>query len=123
MENLPTNDQSLAGPVALSEVAPSRIKRTGQIVLGVILVLVGIVLSGPGIPGPGLITILFGLNLIKPNNRLYRWVRKKAPGVPDEGPIPTRQIIVFSVITVIFVAISILFGSQIMAWFRQLVGI
>jgi uncharacterized protein (TIGR02611 family) len=35
--------------------------RAGIVVLGCLLVLAGIVMSGPGVPGPGIATILLGL--------------------------------------------------------------
>lgn len=38
--------------------------RIGSVFVGLILVLVGIVLSGPGIPGPGFVVILLGLGLL-----------------------------------------------------------
>lgn len=38
--------------------------RVGVVVLGVILVLGGIVLSGPGIPGPGFVLVLLGLSFL-----------------------------------------------------------
>lgn len=38
--------------------------RVGVVVLGVFLVLAGIVLSGPGIPGPGFLVILIGLSFL-----------------------------------------------------------
>ena len=38
-----------------------RIHRTGIVLLGGFLVLAGIVMSGPGVPGPGIATILLGL--------------------------------------------------------------
>ena len=38
--------------------------RVGVVVLGVVLVLGGIVLSGPGIPGPGFLVILIGLSFL-----------------------------------------------------------
>jgi len=104
-----------------------RLFRFGQITLGVLLVLAGIVMSGPGIPGPGLIVIVAGLNLIKPDNRLYRWLRKKTPGLPDEGPIPRRTIIIGAVFAVVLIAasttFSILYGEQAMGWATDLLGI
>jgi len=42
----------------------SRIYRVGNVVVGVALILGGIVLSGPGIPGPGFAVILIGLALL-----------------------------------------------------------
>lgn len=38
--------------------------RVGVVVLGVILVIGGIVLSGPGIPGPGFLLVLLGLSFL-----------------------------------------------------------
>ena len=38
--------------------------RIGVVVLGVVLVLGGIVLSGPGVPGPGFLVILIGLSFL-----------------------------------------------------------
>jgi uncharacterized protein (TIGR02611 family) len=38
--------------------------RAGVVVLGFLIVLVGIVLSGPGVPGPGIAVILVGLGFL-----------------------------------------------------------
>ena len=38
--------------------------RVASVVVGVILILAGIVLSGPGVPGPGFVVILLGLGLL-----------------------------------------------------------
>lgn len=38
--------------------------RVGVVVLGVLLVLLGILMSGPGIPGPGILVILVGLSFL-----------------------------------------------------------
>ena len=38
--------------------------RIGVVVLGVILVIGGIFLSGPGVPGPGFVVILLGLSFL-----------------------------------------------------------
>ncbi|MDQ3588313.1 MAG: hypothetical protein M3375_08195 [Actinomycetota bacterium] len=42
----------------------SKVYRVGNVVAGVLLVIAGIFLSGPGIPGPGFIVILLGLGLL-----------------------------------------------------------
>lgn len=53
-------------------------------VLGIVLVLVGIVLSIPGMPGPGLITILLGLVMIDiPGKRPLEARLIKQPAVLD----------------------------------------
>ena len=38
--------------------------RVGVVVIGVLLVLLGIFMSGPGIPGPGILVILLGLSFL-----------------------------------------------------------
>jgi uncharacterized protein (TIGR02611 family) len=38
--------------------------RVGVVVLGGLLVLLGILMSGPGIPGPGILVILLGLSFL-----------------------------------------------------------
>jgi uncharacterized protein (TIGR02611 family) len=38
--------------------------RAGVVVLGFLIVLVGIVMSGPGVPGPGIAVILVGLGFL-----------------------------------------------------------
>jgi uncharacterized protein (TIGR02611 family) len=40
------------------------VARAGVVVLGVVLVLLGILMSGPGIPGPGIVVILLGLSFL-----------------------------------------------------------
>jgi uncharacterized protein (TIGR02611 family) len=40
------------------------VHRAGVVALGFLIVLVGIVLSGPGVPGPGIAVILVGLGLL-----------------------------------------------------------
>jgi hypothetical protein len=34
------------------------------VILGVLVVLAGIIMSGPGVPGPGIVTILLGLGFL-----------------------------------------------------------
>ena len=38
--------------------------RVGSVIVGIVLILAGIVLSGPGVPGPGFVVILLGLGLL-----------------------------------------------------------
>ena len=40
------------------------VHRAGVVALGFLVVLVGIVMSGPGVPGPGIAVILVGLGLL-----------------------------------------------------------
>ena len=41
-----------------------RVQRIGIVVLGFLIVLAGIVMSGPGVPGPGILVILVGLSFL-----------------------------------------------------------
>ena len=62
---------------------PPPIRRAGIIgknLAGVILIALGVVLSLPGIPGPGLVTILFGVMLVDFPGR--RWVEHKIVSRP-----------------------------------------
>jgi uncharacterized protein (TIGR02611 family) len=40
------------------------VHRAAVVLVGFLIVLVGIVLSGPGVPGPGIVVILIGLGLL-----------------------------------------------------------
>jgi uncharacterized protein (TIGR02611 family) len=52
-------------------------QRAAIVVLGVLIVLAGIVMSGPGVPGPGIVTILIGLGFLALEfDRAERWMEK-----------------------------------------------
>ena len=96
-------------------------KHIARIVLGVILVVAGVAMLV--LPGQGILTIIVGLNLIKPDNALVRWLRARTPGIPEDGPIP-MGVIVFGV--VLFIAlgvVSLLYGESILRSVRDLTGI
>ena len=96
-------------------------KRVIQLLLGVILVAAGIAMVF--IPGPGIATLLVGLNLIKPDNALARWVRRKTPGVPNEGPIPRRHYVIGVGFLVISSTLSVIYGQDAANWLRDFTGI
>ncbi len=96
-------------------------KRIAQIVAGVLLVAAGIVMLV--IPGPGLVSIAVGLNLIKPDNAIVRWMRRKVPGIPEEGKVPNSYLAVGAIFLVGSTTIAILWGQDINNWLRDLVGI
>ena len=81
-------------------------------------VLIGIGASLIVLPGPGWLVILIGLSLLP-----FAWaertilaIRRRVPGVPEDGTIPTRTWVVIGVVTVGAIAISFLFGSRIGDW-------
>ena len=52
-------------------------QRAAIVFLGVLIVLAGIVMSGPGVPGPGIVTILIGLGFLALEfDRAERWMEK-----------------------------------------------
>jgi uncharacterized protein (TIGR02611 family) len=40
------------------------LQRIGIVILGILVVIAGIILTLPGVPGPGIVTILFGLGFL-----------------------------------------------------------
>lgn len=96
-------------------------KRVVQIIFGVLLIVAGIVMLV--IPGPGLVSIMVGLNLIKPDNAIVRWMRRKIPGIPEEGTVPTSYLVLGGVFLVGGTVIGVLWGNDISNWLLELVGI
>lgn len=52
--------------------------RAGVVVLGTLLVAIGIVLSGPGVPGPGIAVIILGLSFLALEFDRAEWLLEKA---------------------------------------------
>jgi uncharacterized protein (TIGR02611 family) len=61
------------------------IRKILRIALGFLLIAVGLVLSIPGIPGPGFVVIILGLVILSNHfewaRRLLDWVKRKADSV------------------------------------------
>jgi uncharacterized protein (TIGR02611 family) len=82
------------------------LKRIGVVVAGVLLVLAGIVMSGPGVPGPGILVILFGLSFLALEfdraerllEKAIRWADKAAERAENASP---RQKAITGVIGVV----------------------
>ena len=70
--------------------------RIGRMISGFVLVLAGLAMMV--LPGPGLVAIAAGLVILSRDfvwaERALRYVRSKAPGMEEEGPIPRSTIIV-----------------------------
>ncbi len=112
-DDQPGSDQA-ARPGAIS-----RIPTVPRVILGVILVLAGIAMLV--LPGQGVLTIIVGLNLIKPDNALVRYLRVKTPGIPNEGPIPKRLVWAGIGMFVAMTVLSLLFGRAILEWLQDLI--
>jgi uncharacterized protein (TIGR02611 family) len=53
------------------------VHRAATVAAGVLIVIAGIFLSAPGVPGPGIVTILLGLGLLALEfDRAERWMEK-----------------------------------------------
>ncbi len=102
--------------VAKQHSGPLRIVR---IVAGVILVLAGLAMLV--LPGQGILTILFGLDLIAPNNPISRWIRKVTPGLKEDEPIPVKWIVIGVIVTIAVIIIAVFWGDDLWAtvkgWF------
>jgi UPF0716 family protein affecting phage T7 exclusion len=96
-------------------------RRIAQIIVGVLLVVAGVVMLVA--PGPGIVTMLVGLNMIKPDNALVKWIRRRIPGIPEDGRVPTRFVVVGAVFLVAGTAFSVLYGQALMSWVFDLAGI
>lgn len=88
-----------------------------RMALGVVLVLAGIAMLV--LPGQGILTIIVGLNLIKPDNLIVKWIRVRTPGIPDEGPIPLKAIAFGIALFIVFGLVSVLYGQDVLNWLRD----
>ena len=70
--------------------------RLGRICLGFILIVAGIIMLV--IPGPGVVAILAGFTVWSKDfafaNKMVRFIRRKAPGIDEEGAIPKRTVVI-----------------------------
>ncbi|MEM7273031.1 MAG: hypothetical protein AAF547_08140 [Actinomycetota bacterium] len=96
-------------------------RRLLRIGAGVLLVIAGIVMLV--IPGPGLVAIAVGLNMIKPDNAAVRWMRSRVPGIPEEGPVPTSYLVLGGVFLVGGTIFGVLWGQDLANWALDLVGL
>ena len=56
--------------------------RIGRVFVGLVLMLVGAVLSLPGIPGPGILLMFGGLTLL---GREFHWARRANAWLVEQG--------------------------------------
>lgn len=70
--------------------------RLGRMALGFLLLIAGIAMMV--LPGPGAIAMAAGLVILSRDfawaDRALRYLRKKVPGLQEEGPIPKSTIVV-----------------------------
>ena len=87
-------------------------------------VVIGLGLAALPLPGPGWLIIIFGLSLLP-----FAWaertvllIRRRIPGVPEEGSIPGRTWVVMGTLVVVFSVASILWGADVRDFVASLWG-
>ena len=81
-------------------------------IVGTLVILVGVVLSGPGVPGPGFVVIIFGLAILSSEfvwaerllMRARRWLERSRDRVRDMDPVVRRRRIVLTLLAMVVVA-------------------
>ena len=93
-------------------------------ILGVVVILVGIVLSGPGIPGPGVVVILAGLALLATEwrwaRRLLQYLRERAHRAAERArqmdPKVRRRRVALATATVVLVVAGVTLWVYLYDW-------
>lgn len=88
--------------------------RLVRMTVGVVLLLAGIAMLV--LPGPGALVIAAGLVLLAEDvvwaDRALRFVRKRVPGVPEDGTIPRSTLLVGGLLTAAGIAVSLWFALR-----------
>ena len=81
-------------------------------------ILVGVGIAAIPLPGPGWLLIILGLSLLPFAwaERTVRVIRRRVPGVPEDGRIPPLTWVVMGALIVGVSAVSVLFGAEITKW-------
>lgn len=82
--------------------------RAARMSLGFVVVIIGI--AALPLPGPGWLIIAGGLTILAKDvawaERLLRYIRKRVPGIPEDGKIPRSSLATMGVMTLAFVTAS-----------------
>lgn len=85
------------------------IVRLARMTAGTIVVIIGIIAIP--LPGPGWVIVAAGLSILAIDvawaERLLRYVRRRIPGLPDDGKIPRSAIVIGGVMMLASIAASI----------------
>ncbi|MFM7063943.1 MAG: PGPGW domain-containing protein [Actinomycetes bacterium] len=86
--------------------------------------LVGVGLAGLVLPGPGWLLIVIGLGLLPYAwaQRTIRAIRRRVPGIPEDGRIPTSTWVVMGLIVAVVSGLTVLFGAEAARWAAGLWG-
>ena len=93
----------------VEEAKSNALVRIARMTLGTIVVIVGIIALP--LPGPGWLIIAGGLTILSKDvawaDRLLRYIRKRVPGIPEDGKIPRSSMVTMAVVTLAAVAASL----------------
>ena len=95
--------------------------RMFRTIAGFVVMAIGV--AALPLPGPGWLIIIVGLNLLPFAwaERTIRLIRRKVPGVPEDGRVPVHTWLIMGVLTVAFTTVSIVWGDYIGDWVRDLI--
>ncbi len=83
--------------------------RLARMTFGFIVLIIGIIAIP--LPGPGWLIVAAGLAILAKDvawaERLLRYIRKRVPGVPEDGKIPPSTMVTMAFITLAAVAVSL----------------
>lgn len=83
--------------------------RVARMSLGFFVVILGIILMP--LPGPGWLIVAGGLTILAKDvawaDRALRYIRKKVPGIPEDGKIPRSSMVTMAVMTLAAVSVSL----------------
>jgi hypothetical protein len=105
----------------LTEAAARRgvARRIVRVVAGFMLVGVGI--AAVPLPGPGWLIIVVGLSILPFAwaERTIQLIRRRVPGVPEDGRVPARTWVVMGVLVVGSTLVGVFLGDEIVGWLRD----
>lgn len=83
--------------------------RVARMTVGFIVVIIGI--AALPLPGPGWLIIAGGLAILARDvawaDRLLRYIRRRVPGIPEDGKIPRSSMVTMAVVTLAAVSASL----------------
>ena len=85
---------------------------------------IGLGIAALPLPGPGWLIIIVGLQMLPFEwaRRTIRLIRRRIPGVPEEGGIPAKTWAIMGAIVVVFSVLSIMFGDNLNTWLSESFG-
>lgn len=94
---------------SIEEAKSHALVRVARMTLGFGVVILGIILMP--LPGPGWLIVAGGLTILAKDvawaDRALRYIRKRVPGIPEDGKIPRSSMVTMAVVTLAAVAVSL----------------